>query len=126
MIPLDGLSLEQEGDDDGEDGQGDHFLDDFQLQQVEGTAVAHEADPVGGDGEAVLEKGDAPRKQDNEDEGPSGGDFHLLKLEMTVPGEGHEDIREHQHQNSPKPFHKFFYCLEPANLVLLSDLNVCF
>ena len=105
MVPLDRLSLEQEGDDDGEDGQGDHLLDDFQLHQVERTAVAQEADPVGRDGEAVLEEGDAPREQDDEDEGPSGGYFHLLQLEMAVPREGHEDVGKHQHQNSPKPFH---------------------
>ena len=101
MVPLDGLSLEKEGDDDGEDGQGDHFLDDLELHQVEGAAVALEADPVRRDGEAVLEEGDAPGEQDDEDERPAGGDFHLLELEVTVPGERHEDVREDEHDDGP-------------------------
>ena len=97
MVPLDRLPMEEEVDDDREDGQGDNFLDDFQLHQVEGAAVALEADPVGRDGEAVLEEGNAPRKQDDEDERPAGGDFHLLELEMAVPCERHEDIRKDEH-----------------------------
>ena len=101
MVPLDGLALEEEGDDDREDGQGDRFLDDLALHQVEGAAVAVEADAVGGDGEAVFEEGDAPRKEDDEEEGPAGGDLHLLQLEMAVPREGHEDVREHEHDDGP-------------------------
>ena len=108
MIPLDGLSLEQEGDDDGEHGQGDDLLDDLELHQVEGTAVALEADPVRRDGQAVLEEGDAPRKQDDEDKRPAGGDFHLLELEMAVPGERHEDVRAYEHEDGPKTLHDRF------------------
>ena len=126
MVPLDGLPLEQEGDDHREDGQGNHFLDDLELHQVEGASVSQEADPVGRDRQAVFEESDAPGEQDNEDEWPSGGDFHLLKLEVPIPGEGHEDVGKHQHQYRPKPFHKFFSCLVAANLVFLSDLKKSF
>ena len=105
MIPLDRLTFEQEGDDDGEDGEGNHFLDHFELHQVEGTAVALEADAVGRDGEAVLEEGNAPREEDDEDKRPAGGDFHLLQLEMAVPGERHEYVREDKHQDGPETLH---------------------
>ena len=109
MIPLDRLTFEQEGDDDGEDGEGNHFLDHFELHQVEGAAVTPEADAVGRDGKAVLEEGDAPREKDDEDQWPAGGDLHLLEFEMTVPGEGHEDVREHQHQYGPDSLHNLFF-----------------
>ncbi len=62
MVPLDGLALEEEGDDDGENGQGDHFLNHLELNQAEGTAVALETDAVRGNGEAVLKEGEAPRE----------------------------------------------------------------
>ena len=106
MVPLDGLPLEQEGDDDGEDGEGNHLLDHFELHQIEGTAVSHEADAVGRHGEAVLEKSDSPGKEDDEDERPAGGDFHFLQLEMAVPGERHKYVRKDEHQNGPKALHK--------------------
>ena len=92
MVPLDGLALEQEGDDDGEDGQGDHFLDDLELHQVEGTAVALEADPVRRDREAVFEEGDAPGENDDQNQRPVRGDFHLLQFEMAIPGKRHENV----------------------------------
>ena len=101
MVPLDRLPFEQEGDDDRKDGQGNHFLDDLELHQVERPSVALEADPVRRDGEAVFEEGDAPGKQDDEDERPARGDFHLLELEMPVPGERHENVRKHEHDDSP-------------------------
>ena len=60
MIPLEGLAFEEEGRDDGEDGQGNDFLDDFQLHQIEWTAVFDEADPVGWDLCAIFEERDSP------------------------------------------------------------------
>ena len=121
MVPLHGLALEKEGDDDGEDGQGDHFLDHFELHQVEGTAVAVEADPVRRDGEAVLEEGDAPREEDDEDERPAGGDLHLLEFEMTVPRECHEDVREHEHDDGPDALLHNQFWIWGANIVNLYD-----
>ena len=105
MVPLDGSAFEQEGDDDGEDGEGNHFLDHFELHQVEGTSVTLEADAVGRDGEAVLEEGDAPGKKDDEDERPAGGDFHFLQFKMAVPRERHEYVRKHKHQDGPETLH---------------------
>ena len=97
MVPLNRLSLEQERDDDGENGQGNHFLNHLQLHQVERAAISDKADAVGRNGETVLEKGNSPGKEDNQDERPARGDFHLLKLQMAVPGERHENVRKHKH-----------------------------
>ena len=60
MVPLQGLSLEQEHRDERKDRQGDDFLDDFQLHEVERTTVFRKTDAVGRHLGAVLEKSDAP------------------------------------------------------------------
>ena len=62
VVPVDGLSLEDEEDDNGEDREGDDFLDDLELDEIERAAVLGVADAVGGDGQAVLEESYAPRK----------------------------------------------------------------
>ena len=121
MVPLQGLALEQEGDDDREDGQGDDFLDDLELHQVEGTAVAVEADAVGRDGEAVLEKSDAPGEEDDEDERPAGGNLHLLEFEMAVPRERHEDVRKDEHDDGPDTLLHSQVWNWGANIVILYD-----
>ena len=47
---MDGLALEYEQDDDGEDGEGDDFLDDLELDEIERTAVLGVTYAVGRDG----------------------------------------------------------------------------
>ena len=93
MVPAEGLGLEDGDDDDGEHDEGDGFLDDFQLDEVEGSAVDDRADAVGGDHEEILDQGNAPRQQDDEDERPVFGRWdNLRQLELTVPSEGHENV----------------------------------
>ena len=108
MVPLERLALEDEHHDNREDRQRNDFLDDLQLHQVERAAVAVETDAVGRDGEAVLEKGDAPREQDDEDERPAGRHFHFLQFQVPVPGEGHKDVGANQHQDGPESLHNEF------------------
>ena len=105
VVPVEGLALEEEVDDEGEDAQGDGFLDDLELHEVEGAAVADEADAVGGDGQAVLEKGDAPGEQDDEDERPAGRDFHFLQFEVAVPRQRHKHIAQYEQQYSINSVH---------------------
>ena len=71
VVPVDGLSLEDEQDDYREDGEGDNLLDDFELDEIERAAVLGVADAVGRDGEAVFEERNAPREQDDQDERPA-------------------------------------------------------
>ena len=108
MIPLDRLALEDEKDDDGEYGEGDHFLDDHELDKIERATVLSVSYAVCGDGEAVFEEGDAPGKQDDADQRPARGDFHLLQFEVPVPGKGHENIGTDQHKDGPECLHSRF------------------
>ena len=60
VVPADGFAFEDDGHDDGEDGECDCFLDDFQLHEGEGAAVAGVADAVGGHHEGVFGQGEEP------------------------------------------------------------------
>jgi hypothetical protein len=50
---------------DTEHGQRDAFLDDLQLNEVEGTSIFYEANTVGWHLTAVFKEGDAPRESDD-------------------------------------------------------------
>ena len=107
MVPLEVLALEEEVHDDREDGQGNDLLQDLELHQAEGAAVAAEADAVGRHGQAIFEEGDSPGEQDDEDQRPSGRDLHFLQFEMSVPRERHEHVRQDEHQYGPDSLHNF-------------------
>ena len=85
IVPLQ-LLLEVEDGEAGEDDQGDDLLDGLELGGRE-MAVP---EAVGRDLEAVFQKGDRPGDQDDLPEG------RVLELEMPVPGEGHEDVRDRE------------------------------
>lgn len=101
VVPVDGLPLEYEQDDDGENSEGNDFLDDLELDKIERTAVLAVADTVGGDGQTVLEKSYAPREKDDQDERPSGRNLHFTQFEMPIPCERHEDVRADEHEYRP-------------------------
>ena len=107
MVPLDGLPLEHEHHYDGEDSERDNFLYHLELQQVERSAVACVADAVGRHGEAVFKECNTPREEDDQNEWPPGGDLHFAEFQMPVPGEGHKDVGQNQHHNSPNSLHFF-------------------
>ena len=60
MVPLERLTLEHYGHHDCKYCQGDRFLDDFQLHEVEWASVSVEADSVGWNLCAILKEGNAP------------------------------------------------------------------
>lgn len=92
VVPLERLAFEEDSYQDSEDRKRDDFLDNFELHQVERSAVTIESDTVGGDLCAVFEKRHAPRKQDYQNQWPSGGNLHFLKFQMSVPGKCHKNI----------------------------------
>ena len=72
------LMLEHEIGNDGKYAEADALLYHFQLNQIEGTAVAFETEAVGGHLTAVFEKGDAPGKGYHTKQGPVAADPCLL------------------------------------------------
>ena len=128
VVPLEALSLEDEEHDDAEYRQGDYFLNDFQLQKVEGSSVQGIADTVGRYCEAILEESYPPRKQDNQYQRPSCRYFHFAEFKMPVPSEGHEDVRQHQHQYRYYSFHgakilqiSLCYLSKPGNWIIFAS-----
>src|SRR5687768_17613488 len=99
MVPTDALA-EIKNSEAAEDGEGDDFLDDFEFDGGEvGVAPA-----VGRDHEQVLEEGDAPACEDHEPE------WRGLELEVSVPGERHEDVRraEEEDREPLRVEHRFY------------------
>ena len=86
------LVLEHDVGDDGKDGQGDAFLNDFQLNEVERSAVALEAHSVSWNLAAVFKEGDAPREGDDAQQRPMAGNTRLLKTKMPIPSKRHEYV----------------------------------
>ena len=60
MVPMEVFALEHEGSDDGEDGEGNDFLNHLQLDEGVRTSVANETEFVGWHLQGVFEEGDAP------------------------------------------------------------------
>jgi len=83
VVPAQMLA-EVEGDEDAEDHQRDDLLDHLELD----GRKAGGSPAVGRHLEAILEEGDAPT---DEDDLPQ---RLLAKLQVAVPGEGHEDVGE--------------------------------
>ena len=96
MVPVKALSLKEYVRNNGKDDQRDTLLDHFQLYEREGSAVALEADTVGGYLTTILKEGDAPRKDDDADQWPVVTDVCLLQFQMAIPGQRHKDIAAQQ------------------------------
>ena len=108
VVPLDGLALEYECADDGENHKGNAFLKNFQLHQVEGAASKVGTDPVGRNHKTIFEESYSPRDNDNQNQRPAVIDMKLGKLELPVPGKRHEDVGYYQQQDSPESLHFHF------------------
>ena len=107
VIPVEGLSLEQEVGDDGKYRQRNDFLNDLELDERERTAVLREAHPVGGHHKRVFEEGDSPGKEDDADERPVVRNLHLLQFQVAVPGQRHEDVGTEEKEDGSECFHVF-------------------
>ena len=99
VVPVEGFALETKGHDDGEYYQGDDFLQNFELNQGEGAAVVQKADAIGGHLTHIFKQSDAPREEDDGNEGPMATDACFLQLQVAVPGKGHEDVGQDEQEN---------------------------
>ena len=91
--------LEDKIGNDSKHHQRDAFLDDFQLNQVEGTAVVYKADAISRHLTAILEKGNHPRECYDQIKRPVGGNARLLEAQVAIPSESHEYIAHNEQQN---------------------------
>ena len=92
MVPMQVCALKHDVGNDTEHRQRDALLDDLQLDEVEGSSILDEAEPIRRHLAAVFEEGDAPREYDDPDEWPMVADPVLLKFQMPIPSQCHKDI----------------------------------
>lgn len=98
--------LEKYQGENDKDHQSDHFLDNLELDQAEGSPEFAEADPVGRYLEHIFKESDAPTEEDDADQSEVLTPRHLLEAQVAVPGEGHEGVGRGEHDNSNQGFHR--------------------
>ena len=108
MVPMQVVALKHNVCDDGENGQRNTFLNDFQLNEGERTAVVDEAETVGWHLAAIFEKGDGPRETDDGNQRPVVADTRLLQTKVTVPREGHKNVAENEQNDGVESVHNLF------------------
>lgn len=99
MVPMERFSLEGERHNTSEDTDGNHLLQHLQLHQGEWATHDLRTDTVSGNHKEILQQGDAPTKEDDKDQRPISRDLHLLQLQITIPCEGHKNVRHHQQKD---------------------------
>ena len=82
------------------------FLNHLELHKRKWPSVACKADAVGRYHEGVLQKRNAPGKENDGVKRPVGDQLGALELEMGVPGERHEDVRDEKKTDGGKAFRK--------------------
>ena len=65
MIPLQCLAFEEDDGEEGEDGDGDNLLNNFELHEGEGSAIAYKAYAVGWHLTGILEQRQKPTDEDD-------------------------------------------------------------
>ena len=90
------LPLKENVGNDGEYSQRYAFLNHLQLNQVERSSISFESHAVSWNLAAIFKKCDSPREGNDSDQGPMAADACLLKFQMSVPGQRHEDVAHDQ------------------------------
>ena len=103
MVPGE-LRAESRHREEDEDRERDHFLNDLEFKKRERTAVAFKAETVGRHLKGIFKKRNAPREEDDRPDGPERDELHVLELEVQVPGERHEDVRNDEEPDRQKAF----------------------
>ena len=108
VVPMQVVALKHNVRDDGENGQRNTFLNDFQLHERERAAVVDEAETVGGHLAAIFEKGDGPREADDGNQRPVVADARLLQTKVAVPRKGHKNVAENEQDDGVESVHNLF------------------
>ena len=104
MIPPQ-VCVERDGRKRDEHREGDDLLQDLELHKVERSAVAHEAQAVSRNLQAVLEERYAPTDEDYRYKRQVLKPLHLRHLQVPVPSEGHEYVGADKKQDRIDAFH---------------------
>ena len=118
VVPLQCFAFEEHDGEEGEDGDGDDLLYHLELHESEGSAIAYESDAVGRYLAGIFEECQEPTDEDDDVEWCVVRDeFHLLQLEVAVPGKGHEDVRYDKQKDSSYSVHNVKKLKTAAKLV---------
>lgn len=85
-------ALEHDVGNDTEHSKRDTLLYDLQLDKIEGASIFYKANTIGRHLTTVFKESDAPRKRNDTQQGPVVRDTVLLKFQMPIPSQRHEDV----------------------------------
>ena len=92
MIPMECFALEHAHSNNGENGQRNNFLNNFQLEKRKRSAIANKADSVARHLKAIFKESQAPGEKYHTYQWPTVGNLHLAEFQMSVPRKRHEDV----------------------------------
>ena len=108
MVPLYGLPLEDHDRKDGEDGDGEHLLNDFQLHQRKRAAVLNEANAVAVHLADIFRQSQQPRREDDDEQrGVIRDGANGLQFQMAIPGQRHEAVADDEQRDGVESVHSF-------------------
>lgn len=96
VVPVQWLSLKKHVGNNGKHYKGDAFLDDFQLNKRERTAITLEPNPVGRHLTTVFKECYSPGEHNDPYQRPVTRHTSLLKTQVPVPCKCHKDVAEAQ------------------------------
>lgn len=117
MIPMETLSAKADDGEDGKDTERDDLLHNLELHEGVWASVSGESDPVGGYLEAVFKECKPPGNEYHDVERCVGLQYAgVLKFQMAIPCEDHEDIADDEQRYREYVMHKcpLLFSLPPS------------
>ncbi len=92
MVEAQGLALEEEDREDGEHRERDDLLNDFELDEAEGAAIANVANAIGWDLAAIFKKSHTPTDEYDGEQRQVSAPLCGAQAQMTIPSYGHKAV----------------------------------
>lgn len=96
---MEGFTLKQHRDHDGEDEQGDDLLNHLQLDERKGTTIVNKTNAIGGHLADVFKERNPPGEGDYSNQGPVFTYARFAQLQMAVPSNGHKYIAQYEQKD---------------------------
>jgi hypothetical protein len=125
VVEPEGFVFKHDEGKEGENKEGYHLLDHLQLPKVERASVALVTDAVGRHLKRIFEKCDSPTDEDDQRQSKAAEPGEFLHAQVTVPGQGHENIGNDKQADGGDFFHAYEFMVYWVSKVgILSSIFV--
>ena len=126
MICAESLCFKKSKWENHEYSECDYFLNYFEFYQWKRASIFTVSQFIGRYLKDILKKGNTPANENNVEKSEMLKPFQFFELQMSIPGNSHEGIREYQQDNSIEWFHLKFVEYLASNNVFSSDFVTLF